>query len=184
MATIPVESTAAAGTKITASWANSNVVDAVNFLLAAGGNPRPFASVYRSAALSPANATFTLISFDAEVEDNDYMHDNSTNPSRVTLWNDGIWQVTYGIAFASSATGRRIGQVRSNAGGLSGGGTFQQQFNVATSPSGTFAHQGIFAARFIAGDYLELFVEQQSGGALAIQTGAGFNFLSAMWLSS
>ena len=71
---IPVEDTISVGGKITAAWANSDVRDAVNFLIAP-----PRVHAYASAAQTLASPTVTLITFDSEQYDTDTMHSTASN---------------------------------------------------------------------------------------------------------
>jgi hypothetical protein len=182
MATPPVPDTWATGSKITAAKLNT-LRDALRWcgLTTGGGTPAPYAHVSRTAALSPATAVVTVVPMDTERDDTDTMHDLVTNPSRVIAQTAGEYAIRYGYGFVSNATGRRLAQVLKNAAGVAGAGTFLSQSNMTTSPSGGFAAQGSFDARLIAGDYIELFVEQQSGAALAVSGGESQTFLEMEW---
>jgi hypothetical protein len=181
MATVPVPDTWATGGKITASKLNT-LRDSLRWLglTTGGGTPAPYCNVFRTGALSPATATFTIVSFDAEVDDTDSMHDLVTNPSRVIAQTAGEYLMTYGVVFAANATGRRVAQLQKNSGGTAGVNTFSV-INVPTSPVGSFGVTGTATQRFAAADYVEMFIEQESGGALAIVNGASFTFLTMEW---
>jgi hypothetical protein len=174
---IPSQTTVAVGDKLTAALWNDDVKAAIEFLVATGAIARPFASVFRTAALSPATSTDTVVSWDGETEDNDAMHDLVTNPTRMTFKTAGLYRITYGFAFAANASGLRRGQLR-----LNGAGSPFTQTSMAATPANTFSAQGAVDWRMAANDYVELYVNQTSGGALAITTGAGFTNLSALWL--
>ncbi len=85
----------------------------------------------------------------------------SVNPSRITVQKNGWYMVSGGVTFAASATGdREIYFVKNGAGA----------FGRQTVKSATLANPLCTALpmRLVRGDYVELFVNQTSGGALNI----------------
>jgi hypothetical protein len=183
MATVPVPATVATGDLITAALWNAQVRDIERWLLGTGTPAYPYVNAWRSAALTPVTATSTLVPFDAELTDTDGMHDLVTNPSRVIAVTAGLYRVIYGYAFAGNTTGRRLCVISKGAAGTPGGGTQLTQMNMASSPSGTFAAQGAFDYRFTAAEYLEMFVEQTSGGNLALNSGQNFVFITMAYIA-
>jgi hypothetical protein len=180
MATAPVPDTWATGAKITAAKLNT-LRDSLRWLglTTGGGTPAPYCNAYRTAALSPATATFTLVPLDTEFDDTDNMHDLVTNPSRVIAQTAGEYLITYGVTFVANAVGRRVAQLQKNSAGVPGAAFAMT--NLVTAPVGNFAVTGVSTQRFIAGDYVELFIEQESGAALAIAPGQGLVFLTMEW---
>lgn len=77
MATVPSETTVVAGSVLTAATWNSNVRDALNFLLAP-----PFAVMTQGTAQSIANNTWTSVLWDTESLDRDNGHSTTSNTSR------------------------------------------------------------------------------------------------------
>ena len=177
MATIPNPKTWVANEKPTAAGLNLEIRDALNFLL----NP-PQCSAYRSGALSAANNTQVLVPLDAEVFDTDVMHDLSTNPSRMIAKTAGKYLVTAGVTFPSNATGVRGLVVEKNAAGVQGGGMIigQDQLTIVGIGSAVLsvATQVVLAAN----DYLEIFVRQTSGAALAVTPGERLTFIEMLWV--
>jgi hypothetical protein len=116
------------------------------------------------------DATPTFLSFADEAYDTDSYHDNSTNPTRLTIPEDGWYQVSASAVFASNATGYRRIQIFLNGVGFVGRPAALQNATVgiATSMAVTSA-----AVLLTAGDYLEMEVTQTSGGALNVLLNSG-----------
>lgn len=180
MATIPVPITWVAGTVVTAGQMNSNIRDATNFLLAT-----PFCSVFRNGALSLLANTLTLVSWDAENEDNDNMHSTVTNPSRITFQTTGLYLFTVGSSYGPTAAdqGRRI-MVRLNSGGSSGGGSQVAIVDAATNATpaaigSDMQPQIAFYYRALnVGDYLETFFESTVAQGI---TAGNLNYFQINW---
>jgi hypothetical protein len=116
------------------------------------------------------DATPTFIAFNTETYDTDSYHDNATNPTRLTIPDDGWYVVAGSAVFASNATGYRRLQIFLNGIGFVGRPAALQNAvsGIATSISVTSA-----AVFLSAGDYLEFEVTQTSGGALNVLTNTG-----------
>lgn len=165
---IPSLSTVAVGAKVLASWANS-VRDAINFLL---DQPAAFAYQTTGVVVATGTATETLMTFDTESWDNDVMHDNATNPSRVVAKTSGKYLVSMQVAFPANATGVRYAILRKNAAGASGGGTaIAFARDQSASATGASYVSKTLEVNMAANDYLELFAIQTSGGNLTTVTG-------------
>lgn len=168
MATVPSEDTAVVGGKITATWANADVRDAINFLL----NP-PDVHVTNTTGLSHTSGTSLLLTWDTEVADTDTMHSTGTNPSRLIATTAGLYAIVARAAFAANATGIRSLDVRKNAAGAAAGGT-RVGYDSQTPVTGAVTSIAVIMdVRLAAGDYLEAFGFQSSGGALALDATAG-----------
>ena len=122
----------------------------------------------RSSSFSlPDNAT-TVVPFNAEVYDTDAIHDNSVNPSRLTV-PTGVSQVRLQAHcnFNSNTTGHRLIQVLKNAAVFPGmpelnfgaGGTGLQRLTTASA-----------VVDVVGGDFFELGAFQNSGSAVNIGT--------------
>lgn len=130
------------------------------------------AKAWRSAALSHSpTGGYVTIPFDTNVFDTSGFHSTTVNPTRFTAPGHGKYIVAAGVRFAGSATGSyRAIQIAKN------------QVSMAscwTAP--TSAPLSITASDIIdmsAGDYIELYGYQDSGGTLAYLTGQ-----DATWLS-
>lgn len=161
----------AAGETLTAALLNTHLRDN----LIAVGTPRRCQITASSTTDVPDNA-WTLISFDGEVYDSDAMHSTGTNPSRVTANATGDYAVHAAVGWAANNTGMRGLQVRKNAAGSPSGGTAVAQRNW---PAGASTVQTVELYRELlltAGDYIELFRYQSSGGNLsptAVDTSPG-----------
>lgn len=115
---------------------------------------------------SLANATFTAISWDAEDSDPDSMHDNSTNPTRITVPTAGIWLVTANVVFQNNGNGQRQVFVKVN-------GTIQAGVSYVERTSGN--QNGVVYTRLLslsANDYIEVWAYQDTGGSLNALGGA------------
>lgn len=74
MATIPNPITWVAAAVLTAAQLNTNVRDAINFLLGSGANAHPYTFAYQSSGQALVAATLTTAVLDSEVEDSDNIH--------------------------------------------------------------------------------------------------------------
>lgn len=164
MAIVPSPRTWVVGDLVTAAMLNKDVRDADTFF----ARP-PAASVVNSAALSIANATITYFTFNLESFDNDNIHDNVTNNSRLTCTAGGCWIIAPYANFTGNATGNQ----RSVFLRINGGGVFRQ---LDVRPNGAGVTQVCFAAlyKFSLNDYIEMGVYQDSGGALNVSAECGF----------
>lgn len=138
----------------------------------------PGARVYSSSAFSVPNATLTAVSF------NTSRFNNSAtwavgNPTRLTAAATGVYMITGHAHWASSAAGSyRHLTVR-----LNGSSRITGQDRAGTVMP--FRHSHVAAIyRLSAGDYVELCVQQDSGGALNLESveNASPEF-AMMWLS-
>ena len=135
------------------------------------------AYVYKSTTQSLANDTQVAITFDSEVSDSDGYHDNTTNNTRLTVpaGLGGNYAVTGTINFIGNATGVRYVVVKKN------GNIF---YYTVINNAGTV--ECMFQATQVipldAGDYVELFGIQTSGGSLNVNGGQTFytNFSIAL----
>jgi len=134
-----------------------------------------------SVAQTVANSTRTALTFDTESFDTDGFHSTSSNTSRITIPSGkaGKYLVTAGVTFAGpNATGAREVYLFKNA------GFYSQVFTLGSSAgsSGTGISDIIDLA---VGDYIEIRVEQATGGSLDIRGnnwGTGATFFGATYL--
>ena len=128
------------------------------------------ASVYKSANQSLTNGTLTAISFNTEYFDTNSMHDNVTNNSRITVASGqaGKYLLVGNLVYAANATGFRHFFIRIN-----GSNTWYSASNPAIPAYASFPNyvSYSFVLDLAAGDYVELFGLQNSGGALDVQGG-------------
>ena len=113
---------------------------------------------------SISNATTTVVNFDAEDFDTDGFHSNVTNNSRITIpaGKTGYYQINYLARFASNSTGYRAIYPYKN------GAVFSPSIQSVVQTSSTSSHSNGFSAivYLVATDYIEMAVEQNSGGSL------------------
>ena len=134
-----------------------------------GGSTYAGVSLYKSTAQTVSNTTFTAITWDSERYDTDSYHNNSTNTSRITIpsGKSGYYILTGSNVWDVNATGNRGLELRKN-------GTslyylfFQDGF---ASNDGTYPFTSTI--NLTAGDYIEVFCWQSSGGNLNLNGGAG-----------
>jgi len=121
------------------------------------------AHVHNSAAQSINTATFTALTFDTEDWDDDAYHDTGANTSRITIRVPGRYAIGCNVGFAANATGYR--QVRL----FVNGATSIKMVAHSAAAGGTTHHEALEAVyEFNAGDYIEVLVYQNSGGALNV----------------
>jgi hypothetical protein len=155
--------TYAAAEILNATIGNTEWRDGPNFLL----NP-PHAYAYRTSLVSVAHATWTRVDLVSELYDWSVaaMHSTSTFQSRVIAPETGLYQVTAGIRWEANVTGVRIIEVQKNSAGvynIANRVAVRQQITTWSAP----AFQGLSQDEPMnAGDYVELFGEQESGAAL------------------
>lgn len=182
MGTVPTVATFTAGGVVTSTWLNT-VKSATDFLLSP-----PAAFVFHSASITLSHATYAVIPMGGEAYEvvqagDSEMHSTSTNNSRVYVRTSGKWQISAQLGFAVNSAGDRLLNVRKNAAGSIGGGV--SLYVGTTAPlTGqlTTAITPTLTVDLVAGDYVELFGRQNSGGNLATSTGAEYTFLQLRWV--
>lgn len=175
MATVPAPKTWSVNEDLTAAGLNLELRDAANFLL----NP-PRVRVTHSATQSAANSTYTAHPFNTEVYDTDAIHSTSVNTSRLTIVTPGVYRLSGAISWAGNATGRRYQTWYLNGAVIDGGALHLP----ASSASNITLPAATIDIACIAGDYIELFGLQDSGGALNMNPGSGFwSYAQALWVS-
>jgi hypothetical protein len=138
----------------------------------------PACEVTRSADLSVANATATVVPYTAENLDNDGCHDNSTNNSRITIQTPGTYTVTAQSQFALNSGGGRQSSIRvaelfTIASSLNNGNAGIAT-NSSVSWTGRIGYGGIFDHQ----------VYQNSGGALNLSYIAfAMPYFRAQWIA-
>lgn len=181
MATVPTTHTVAVGDKITAADENTYVRDAMAFVIAP---PRLFVYQGTTGTTAGTSGTAALMLWDAEQWDADSMHSTSTNTSRLNATTTGLYTVSVSVFWAANATGFREVEVRKNSAGAVGSGTgiFKWRCPATATLGGAVAGTGLVS--LTAGDYLECFGLQTSGGSLATTVGAQFTWASMLWVAT
>jgi hypothetical protein len=126
-----------------------------------------WARVYHNATQSIPNATDTTLNFNSERADTDVIHDNVTNNPRLTCKTAGVYYIVAGIGFASNTTGRREVFIRLN-------GATQIASAILPAASGVITRIPPIGTLYplAVNDYVEVIVNQTSGGALNTDVGA------------
>lgn len=179
MGTIPSIATYPTGGIFTSAYANS-VKAAVDFWALT-----PRVSVYSNSTISvPSATTYTLFNtwdaeqFDVVQSGDSPMHDTVTNPERLVARTTGKYQLTGQVSFDVSATGIRGVMARLNSAGSPTGGTQLYVTNQGAVPGSftTSVPLPVILVPMTAGDYIEIFVRQNSGGALNTVAGRSITF--------
>lgn len=175
MATVPAEMTAVAGAILTATQWNTNVRDAINFILTP-----PMAILKQSGSQSLANNTWTTLTFDGEELDRDNMHNNTTNNSRATAQTAGYYDIDAIYAAPTNATGARATRLQVNAANV--GGRSSSVMAASNFQTGVLISGPVYLN---VGDYVEIQANQLSGGALSTTNlGDTACILTARWIST
>lgn len=144
----------------TATQANAYWKDNLDFLYNAHG-----VRAYRANAQSTTSGTLADISFGNESFDTDGYHDNTTNPTRLTVPAGlaGLYMITGQITWTAVASSdNRILRLRKN-GATDVSEAIQKSINTAGLND---SMQIVGQLQLVAGDYIELRVRQSSGAAL------------------
>lgn len=120
------------------------------------------ARVTRNAVQSISNNSFTTINFNAEVFDNNAMHDNATNNSRITINVSGIYDIGFYGEFESGAYQRTMYRIIINGATVI---AIEQQTGTAQSIPQRYGVAAVYP--LVAGDYVEIEAFQQNTGLAA-----------------
>jgi hypothetical protein len=141
----------------------------------------PGARVVRLADMSVPNGTgtFTDVQFDTESYDSGGLFDPA-QPDRVTVPIAGVYALMGGARWTANATGVRSAFLRKND---EPGAGFLAASTIAAFATEPTRQSVATIARLQPGDFIELEVEQSSGGALNLASaGTEITHLTAMWL--
>ena len=165
----------------------NNTINNVNYL--GSGTPGTGrASVMATSVLNTSltTATWTQMLFASEDFDTSAMHSTVTNTGRLTVpaGEGGLYYVE-ASAVITPAGGAFGLQVRKN-GAASTAPTLQNAVANFSSVTANLASTGSVngIVRLAAGDYLELYCIQNSGGALALMGSTQAHRFGALWLSA
>lgn len=175
MATIPATKTWSVGNKLDANALNLELRDALDFLL--DGYPRVHA--YDNTGVACADNTDVLLALSGEVYDNDNMHSTSSNTSRITFTTAGLYEVQINVQWPNATYTVSDIMVRLNADGAVGGGTGLRTMNYQTARVAQMRFRRLFAA----GDRIEFWLRQASGGSKTTVTGPLATYVQAHWVA-
>lgn len=163
--------TKSTGDGLTAGEWNAQIRDNFTFL-----QSPPRCAISRSSAQSIANNTITALTFDTEQYDTDTMHSTVSSTSRVTATTEGLYAMTASVQFAANTTGvRTVSIVLNNATTL----VTQDAENLGVNAIKLNVATQYFLS---TGDYVEVQVRQDSGGALNCESSAGLPNFRVAWL--
>jgi hypothetical protein len=151
-----------------------------------GAVTAPYGLVYSGTGVACADSTWTLMTFNTAVNFNasaTLMASNwAFNNSRLTAQTGqtGLYSINTSVTFPTNATGVRRIQVRKNAAGSATGGTLIGTTHLPTLTTSGAATTVMYSrdAYLTAGDYVEVFVLQNSGGSLTTTTAEAYTSFS------
>jgi hypothetical protein len=123
-------------------------------------------------AQSFASSTFTKVQYNVETFDTNSNYDPTTN-YRFTPTVAGYYQINANVSFAGSAVGYAQMGIYKNGGFTVGGSGIPNNVTI-----GGLCNVSSVVYCNGSTDYIEIYAWQSSGGALALQTGAGNNTFS------
>lgn len=178
MATVPTPYDWTAGVAPTAAQLDAGVRDVGSFLLAP-----PRCSLYTSSG-SVANNAWTAVLWDSEHYDNDDMHSTASNTGRLVFRTAGLYLLNLLVFWLPHATGQRgVNLTKNGAGTRAAANVVLSDSMTATAGAGGATVHAVSVMRaFAANDYIEMFVYQNSGGALSMQGGYNNSTLQAHWM--
>lgn len=175
---VPVMPAEAPGNYLTGALWGASVKALGDFLT----NPPTFLA-YQASAQSIPNNTFTAATLDTEIFDALAGHSTVTNTSRYTFQAAGKYRVDAGGCFTGNTTGFRAVKLAVNG----GSGTITSERTAApASGFDTTVNTSVLLSA-LAGDYVETYIFQNSGGSLSTHAGSGFEyvtFMAAQWISN
>lgn len=136
----------------------------------------PMCHVTHSAGQSIAHNSVAILAFDTERYDPSGMHDTATNNSRVTIAAPGRYRLMAGVEWAANANGQRALNLK-----LNGTTVLASVLDSATAALGVRELVAI-EYQLAAGDYIEVEVYQNSGGALNVTQQTYSPWLTVSWL--
>jgi len=126
---------------------------------------------------SISDGTVTTLAFDSERYDPAFMHNNVTNNSRITAPQTGIYAVTAQAQWGTNTAGARVLTLRKN-------GTTTIAREDALPSLAAHGQEVTTQVRLLINDYVEVTVQQTSGGALAARSLGEFTpEFSMTWLA-
>lgn len=136
------------------------------------GAPSCWAS--RSTTVNISNNTLTAVTWNSHAWDNAGVHSTSVNPTRFTAPVDGIYWLQSWVHWDMNATGIRVNEFLIN-----GSGNINASDGRPALTGWSVGHGATGIVSLTAGQYVELFAYQNSGGALGIAVNS---FVYFQWL--
>lgn len=154
--------------KMATGMGYEDVLDAISFLMSP-----PTLQMRQTAAQSIPNSAYAIVLFDTEDIDTVSGHSTTTNTSRWTLPSADMagWYRCVGkVAWSGNVTGRRASLWSLNGTAINGSEVI---YPVGTSSAVEHVTAEIIVPVTNAGDYIELQIFQDSGGALNTNVSSG-----------
>lgn len=127
-----------------------------------GGGYTEGAKVSRGSTLAVNSGSIVEPTFDLEEYDTDGIHDTVTNPERLTCQTEGLYLIIANVAWEADANGYRQATLVMNEGTLLAS-SFVQAIDTADIDT---IQQVMTTAQMTVGDYITLWVRQNSGSTL------------------
>jgi hypothetical protein len=122
--------------------------------------------VYNNADQTLGNNLLTALAFNTTVFDDDVMHSDTVNNSRLTCRVAGRYLLVADTVWFQNNTGLRVTEFVLNGGSYFGGTSFPATQSVGVTET---SRQSISAfVALVVGDYVEVLCKQLSGGSLAV----------------
>jgi hypothetical protein len=132
------------------------------------------ARVRRDAALSINSGVNTAVEFDTVLFDQGDLFDTD-NSTRLTARTGGWYAMGFNVAFAANGTGVRAAFIQTSTGALP---VFSQ---IPGTAGGLAILAGAGVWQLERGDYIELYLGQDSGGSLAITVASSWS--PSLWIA-
>jgi hypothetical protein len=160
--TVPVIASESPGNFLTGALWNANVKAMGDWLMGSAGNGMPRFRGYQATAQAVANNTWVSVTLDTEQYDSDNGHSTTTNSSRYTVQVPGTYLIVGSIGMVASATANRAVRITVNGSPIPG--SFVK--TGAPDASGSSGLVSVTTAVCAVGDFIEVQVNQNSGGTL------------------
>lgn len=165
-----------AGEIETGSYLNSSITNLGNFVLG-----KPICSMRQTVAQSLAvSGTDYALTFNVEEVDRDNGHSTTTNTNRYTAQTAGYYYFDAKASFTGNATGTRSARFRKNGTNIQDSGMitpYALNTNACVLPLYTFVYLAV-------GDYVEIILNQSSGGALNTSVASPYQSnMTVIWVS-
>jgi hypothetical protein len=142
-------------------------------LTSTGVQSKHFSRAFNSAAVAIPTGVATAIAFNSTSFQSADIHNNATNPTRMTFQKDGYYSIFASIQWVAAQVGVRRIQIRTNGGIV----IASLDHQAAIAPVVAFDQDQIIASgnSFKAGDYIEILGYQNSGAPLNIFRAASYS---------
>jgi len=127
--------------------------------------------LYNSTGETTIHDTLLYISFDTESYDTDSMHEGVTNPSRITIKTAGIYEFGALVRWVANAVGQRRIIIDLNR--ITN--IYMDEVDAVSDPARPTYNKAFSTYEFAADDFIEVRVEQTSGGDLDIAAAAAYS---------